>query len=371
MSAGRSAARWVLWFGVLALATAAFAAIRPLEDRSYVPLTFLLVVLGGSIGAGYRLGYALATASFLAMDFFLQTPYHRVLDFGSPSDLVTLVSFYAVAGVVSQLLDSARSERDLAVARAAEIAELSRERQRLIAEAEHARALREAERMKDFVLTSVSHDLRTPLTTIKALAQEEQRTGRSRADEIERQADRLARMVSDLLDLSRLRSGTFAVALELNAAEDVIGAAIRQCEGVLEGRRVAAAVDPGAPALYGRFDFLLTLRVLGNLIENALRFTPPGGEVEVTPRREGDALVIAVADHGPGVPEGERERIFQPFYRPDGAPPDLEHAGLGLAIARALAEAQGGTTRCRPRPGGGSVFEVSLPAADVELDAES
>jgi two-component system sensor histidine kinase KdpD len=360
------AARWVLWFGVLVLVTAVLVPHRSEADQSYIPLAYLLVVLGGSIGAGHRLGFALATVSFLVMDFFLQPPYGRVLTFARPTDFVTLLSFYAVAGVASQLLESARRERDLALGRADEIAALSRERERLVAEAEHVAALRETERLKDFVLTSVSHDLRTPVTTIKALAQEEQRTGASRAAEIEQQADRLSRMVGDLLDLSRLRSGTFGAEPELNAAEDVIGAAIRQCEGILEGRRVSAVIDHGAPALYGTFDFLLTLRILGNLIENALRVSPRGGQVEVSPRREGDALVIAVADRGSGVPEAERERIFEPFYRPQGSPPDLGRAGLGLAIARALAQAQGGTVQTRERPGGGSVFEVRLPLADPE-----
>ena len=363
--------RWVLWFGMVALVTAVLVPIRSEADQSYIPLAYLLIVLGGSLGAGHRLGFALATVSFLVIDFFLQTPYNRVLTFGRPADFVTLAAFYAVAGVASRLLESARAERDLALLRADQVTALSRERERLIAEVEHVGALREAERMKDFVLTSVSHDLRTPLTTIKALAQEEQRTGTSRAAEIENQADRLSRMVSDLLDLSRLRSGTFRVEAELNAAEDVIGAAIRQVEGILNGRKVGALIDSSAPALYGHFDFLLTLRILGNLVENALKVTAPGGTVEVSPSRDERGLVIGVADRGPGVPEVERERIFEPFYRPQGSPPDHGRAGLGLAIARALAEAQGGSIRSRPRTGGGAVFEIILPAADEPPEARS
>jgi signal transduction histidine kinase len=126
-------------------------------------------------------------------------------------------------------------------------------------------------------------------------------------------------------------------------------------------------LDPAAPALYGSFDFLSTLRILGNLIENALRVTPPGGRVEVSPRRDGAMVVIEVADRGPGVPEAERGRLFEPFYRPRGSPPDLGRAGLGLAIAQALAQAQGGGVGYRERAGGGSVFQVALPAADTPL----
>ena len=362
--------RWILWFAMVALVTAVLVPIRSETEQSYIPLAFLLIVLGGSIGAGAGLGFALATVSFLVMDYFLQAPYGLVFTFARPADFVTLASFYAVAGVASRLLASARQERDLALGRADEIASLSQERERLIAETEHLAALREAERLKEFVLTSVSHDLRTPLTTIKALAQEEQRTGASRGAEIEAQVDRLSRMVGDLLDLSRLRSGEFGAKVELNSADDVIGAAIRQCAGILDGKRVSAVIDARQPALYGTFDFLLTLRILGNLIENALRFSPAGGEVQVAPRRDGLRLVIAVADRGPGIPERERDRIFEPFYRPSGSPPDQGRTGLGLAIARALAREQGGFVETLPRPGGGSVFELTLPGAEVEAPEE-
>ena len=235
----------------------------------------------------------------------------------------------------------------------------------LAGEAERAAALREADRMKDFVLASVSHDLRTPLTAIKALAQEQGRTGASLSGEIEVQVDRLTRMVADLLDLSRLRAGAFAVAPELNSAEDLVGAAVRQCAPLADGRHIRAPFDAAAPALYGQFDFVQSLRILVNLIENSLRFTPPLGEVEVAARREDEWLVLSVSDRGPGIALGERERVFDAFYRPAGAPADRGRAGLGLAIARTLAEAQHGRVTYLDRAGGGSTLEVRLPAADV------
>jgi K+-sensing histidine kinase KdpD len=353
---------WLLWGLTLTLVTALLVTFRG-QGGSYYPLPFLLVVLGGSATAGRKLGFTLAGASFLIMDYLIQAPYYRLFSFGRLEDLVTLVAFFVTAAVASELLQRLRRERDRAEIYAEEVAALSREREHLFAEAEKMKAVREAERLKEFVLASVSHDLRTPLTTIKALAQEEQRTGESHAAGIEEQADRLSRLVGDLLDLSRLRSGTFPVAPELNAAEDVIGAAIRQCEGLLDGRRVVAAVDETAPALYGTFDFVLTLRILNNLLGNALRFTPSGGEVEIAVRQEGALLVFSVADRGPGISAREREHVFKPFYRPEGSPPDRGRVGLGLAIGRTLAEAQGGTLRYRDRDGGGSVLELTLPAA--------
>jgi len=249
-------------------------------------------------------------------------------------------------------------------------AALGVERVRLAADAERAEALREADRLKNALLASVSHDLRTPLTTIKALAHDIRSDGDERAVTIEEEADRLNRFVADLLDLSRLAGGALAVAPEINAAEDLVGAALQRASGALGGRVVAVSLDPAEPLLLGRFDFVHALRVLVNLLENAHKYSPPGTAVEVAARRAGDGLELAVADRGPGVPPAERERIFEPFYRPAGSSPDVGGAGLGLSIARRLAEAQGGTLRYEAREGGGSRFVLRVPAADVaELDA--
>ncbi|MFI5310323.1 MAG: ATP-binding protein [Gemmatimonadales bacterium] len=459
MRPDRVAGRWLLWGGLLVIVSVALVSMREVSEQTYVPITYLLVVLGGSASGGRRLGFALACASFLIIDYYLQAPYNQ-LSFGKSIDFVTLATFMVTAGVASELLDRARRDRDEALRRADEVTALSRlgseslsaaraadavaavasmvrielgaeectltpgesagsaqeardprvlvlplfvherragtlvvrhrepiafrpgqrtfldalsyyaalalERARLAGEAEKIAALREADRIKDFVLASVSHDLRTPLTTIKALAQDEQRTGVRRAAEIEEQADRLTRVVADLLDLSRLRAGTFTVAPDLNAAEDVIGAALRQCEPLVGDTALRADLDEAAPALYGRFDFVQTLRVLVNLIENALRYTPPGGEVLLAACRDGSHLVFSVSDRGPGIAESERERAFEAFYRPAGSLADQGRAGLGLAIARTIAEAQGGSVTYHERSGGGSTFEVRLPAADVD-----
>lgn len=244
-------------------------------------------------------------------------------------------------------------------------AALAVDRVRLVKEAEHAEALREADRLKDIVLASVSHDLRTPLTTIKALAQSEAMQGNQAAAAIEEQADRLTRLVSDLLDLSRLKGGGFSVQPELNTAEDLLGAAVRQAQGLLDGRTLRTVVDLDSPALVGHFDFAQALRALGNLLENAIRYSPPGEPIELGATRDGDMLVFTVADRGPGVQREDVTRIFEPFYRSTNAPPDSGRAGLGLSIARTLTEMQGGRIDYQARPGGGSVFSLRLPATEV------
>ena len=249
-------------------------------------------------------------------------------------------------------------------------AALGVERVRLVAQAEHAEALRQADGLKDALLASVSHDLRTPLTTIKALAHDIRADGDLRAVTIEDEADRLNRFVADLLDLSRLAGGALVVTPELNTADDLVGAALQRVSGAVGARVLDVSLDASEPLLVGRFDFAHALRILVNLIENALKYSPADAPIAIDARRAGDVLEFSVADRGAGVPVPERERIFEPFYRPAGSPPDAGSAGLGLSIARRLAEAQGGTLDHEPRAGGGSRFVLRVPAADVgDLDA--
>jgi len=244
-------------------------------------------------------------------------------------------------------------------------AALGADRLRLAREMERANALREESRAKDEVLATVSHDLRTPLTTIKLLAQRATARGEASGESIEAEVDRLADLVTNVLDLSRIRAGGVRLDVELNTAEDLVGAAIRRTAGIAQDRSIVPYLDFDSPALTGRFDFVQSLRIVGNLVDNALRYAGPGGEVEVHATREGPWLAIRVADRGPGIPVAERERIFEPFYRPKSESPDVGHAGLGLSIAKRLAELQGGRLTFEPRFGGGSVFTLHLPAAEA------
>jgi two-component system sensor histidine kinase KdpD len=125
------------------------------------------------------------------------------------------------------------------------------------------------------------------------------------------------------------------------------------------------ALDTPDLVLLGRFDFVHSLRVLTNLIENAHKYSPPDTRVEVRARRRGDRLVFTVADQGPGVPPGEEDQIFEAFYRPSGVPPDTAGTGLGLSIAQRLAKAQQGGLSYEPRAGGGSNFLFWVPAAEL------
>lgn len=261
--------------------------------------------------------------------------------------------------------------RERLVAALTYYAALGAERARLERTAEHLEAMREADRMRNTVLASVSHDLRTPLTTIRALAHELGALGDERSELIEQEADRLNGFVSDMLDMSRLASGHFPLHPTIVPVDELVTAALQQVEGSYGGRAIRVQL-PGDDAFpLARLDLTHSVRILVNLLDNARKYAPGDSPVDLTVARDGAMMRIAVADRGPGVPPDESERIFDALYRPATARPDVGSAGLGLAIARGLATAQGGTLTYAPRDGGGSVFTLSLPAAELgEIDAE-
>ena len=246
-------------------------------------------------------------------------------------------------------------------------AALGVERVQLAADASHTATLRETDRLKNALLAAVSHDLRTPLTTVKALAhtiaERGAEPGDANATSIVEEADRLTSLVTDLLDYSRLTGGALHLAPEIESAEDLIGAALAQARGVLGSRAVHVSDGDATTILLGRFDLVHSVRAIVNLIENAVKYSAPDSAIEIDVHCDDRELVISVADRGIGVSLEERERIFEPFHRAPGTPRAAQGAGLGLAIARGLATAQGGNVTYEARAGGGSVFSLRLPAA--------
>lgn len=335
--------RWIVAAGAAAGLTAVVGLLLWLRDtlgQSHVALVLLLVVLCGSAAGGRRIGFALSGASFLAFNWLFLPPY-GTLHVANALDWLVLGVFLATSLVAAQLLHRAKAE--------------ARER---------ARAT-EMDRLKDALLASVSHDLRTPITTIKALAHDLRALGDERVEIIEQECDRLNRTVADMLDLSRLSAGALPVRPDLNAVEDLLGALVQRVEPAIGDHRLDVALPAGEPLLLGRFDLVHSLRILQNLVENAARYSPPGMPVEVEASRVGEHVLVEVRDRGPGIPASEAERVFESFYRPEDSVADGGSAGLGLAISRQLAEAQGGRLTYASRAEGGSVFTLRLPVADL------
>ena len=345
-----------LWLFFVAGVTLVLWTYRDILDQAHMALAYLLLVLGSSAREGRLVGLVTALVCFLLFNFFLLPPYYT-LNIEDPLEWWVLVSFLITGAVAAELLHREQRAVALAERRAVDI-------ERLAAEAKHVDALREADRLKDAMLANVSHDLRTPLTSIRAIAAEMRAQGSEGGAIIEEEAERLSRFVTDLLDLSRIRAGALPVEPALNAAEDLIGAALERVRALSGASDIRVVLPPGSDVPVGRFDFVQALRALVNLLENALRYSPPGAPVEVEVSRRMGALLLEVRDRGPGIPQEDQERLFEPFQR--GTVTAGRHGmGLGLAIARGTARALGGDVEYHNREGGGSVFTLRLPAADL------
>jgi two-component system, OmpR family, sensor histidine kinase KdpD len=332
---------WLAWWTALAVATVVLAAFRARVDEAHVVLVFLLVILGGSAAGGRLLGVLLSFAAFLVVDWEFLPPYGTLV-VRNPLDWIALLTFLVTSLVAAQLLYVARARRDAV---------------------ERAEALREAARLKDALIATVSHDLRTPLTSIVGLAHALAERGDEEAVVIEEEAQRLSRFVTDVLDVARLSTGNFPLDIQPNALDDLLGVVVRQFAGRVDRHRLRASLDHPDEIVIGHFDFAQSVRIVTNLVENALKYSPLDSPVLLAGGGEGDMLVVRVTDDGPGLPPEQAERAFEPFTRVTDAPPDTGSAGLGLSIARGLAEAQGGRIEYKRRAGGGSLFLLSLPAA--------
>ena len=237
------------------------------------------------------------------------------------------------------------------------------DRERLQTEALEAEALRRSDAMKTALLRSVSHDLRSPLMAILTSASALDRADLELAEEdrhelleaILIEAARLDRIVSNLLDLSRLQSGAAQPDPALCSVDDLVVQAIADVD---DADRVQVALGAGSPAV--RADAHQIERALANLIENALKYSPPEEPVRLQVSGTPSEVHVRVIDHGPGIPAEELDRLFEPFQR-GGTAAGQRGAGLGLAIARGFAEANGGRVWAESRAGQGATFVLALP----------
>jgi two-component system sensor histidine kinase KdpD len=238
-------------------------------------------------------------------------------------------------------------------------------RSRLVEEAQAAAVHARTEELRSSLLSSVSHDLRTPLAAItgavSALRDEASGAGAPERAEllatIAEEAGRLERLLANLLDMTRLESGGLEPKREWVPLEEIVGAALGRLEKQLDGREVRTEIPPDLPLAFG--DPLLLEQLVLNLLENAAKHTPPGTPIEIRAAAADGVLELEVADRGGGLAPGDETRIFEKFQR--GARSGLGGVGLGLAICRGIASAHGGSIRAENRPGGGAVFRLVLP----------
>jgi two-component system, OmpR family, sensor histidine kinase KdpD len=240
------------------------------------------------------------------------------------------------------------------------------EQQRLAAEAEAAKPIAAADRMRTALLTAVSHDLRTPLASAKAavtsLRSPDVHWDESDTEELlataDESLDKLTRLVANLLDMSRLQAGALSLFPRPSGLDEIVALALDDLGPA--GRDISVEIPDALPAV--RADPAILERVVVNLTENALRYSPAGKSPLLAASALGDRVELRVVDRGPGISDGDKERMFVPFQRL-GDTDNTTGVGLGLALSRGLTEAMGGTLTAEDTPGGGLTMTVSLPAA--------
>lgn len=261
----------------------------------------------------------------------------------------------------------------------ARLAALALERARLAKRAEEAAVRAHTEETRSSLLSAVSHDLRTPLAAITGAGTTLRDQGASlddaqRADLLDticEEADRLERLVRNLLDLTRLESDALEVRREWIPLEEIVGSALMRLDARLDGRPIKTDLPADLPLI--SVDAVLVEQALVNLLENAAKYTPAGTEIAIAARVDESSVAIDVADRGPGLAAGDEARIFDKFFR--GRNAGTTGAGLGLAICRGVAHAHRGTLVAVTRPDGGALFRMTLPrigqapAPPPELDA--
>jgi two-component system sensor histidine kinase KdpD len=239
-------------------------------------------------------------------------------------------------------------------------------RVRLAEQARKTQVGMEAERLRNSLLSSISHDLRTPLATIfgaaSTLMEEEDTLRAEDKRELTRaiydEALRMSSLANNILDMARLDAGAIELNKQWYPLEEMIGTVLTRLQKRLEGRRVTVKLPPGIPMIY--VDTVMIEQVLINLLENVLRYNPERSPVAITAEVSAFAAEISVADQGPGIPKGLENQLFEKFYRVRNEAAQ-SGVGLGLAICRAIIEAHGGRIQAQNQPTGGAIFSFVIP----------
>ncbi len=340
----------------------------PVVNQTTVALCLLLVVLFAARNLGGAAAVTASVASMLAFNFFFLPPT-GTLTIADPFNLVALAAFLAVALTVGELSSRAHRRAEEAEASRLEVQRLYAELKDAFERSADAEALRRSDQLKSALLDAVTHDLRTPLTSIKASitalieapATLDEAGRHELLDVVNEEADRLDRIIGDLVSLARVEAG---VGLESRwcALDEVARAALARVGA--EASRVRLLSPPEPPAIMA--DARAIEEVWVQLLQNALRCAPGDSPVTVEIAAREGVAEVRFEDEGPGVPVADRDRIFEKFYRGAGGRPGS--LGLGLAIARGIVLAHGGSINVTDRRDGrrGAAFVVRLPMGDDE-----
>lgn len=342
---------WIAGPCAAALATAV-SLVSGMNATGASALYVLSVLLAVSVAK--LKGALLASAiSFFCLNYFFTPPRGTFL-VEKGEDLVALVVFLAVAVVVSGLFSS--------------VSALAVERRVLDEQARNARLESEASNLRAAMFSAVTHDLKSPITSIKVsvdsllnqtsqLAEED---ARALLEGIASETDRLTRLVTNVLDLARFEAGAMQPNLVEADILELLGVVLKRMSSTINGHPLEVKAESDLPEV--RVDVVQMEHILTNLVENAVCFSSAGSPIELLITATDRAVEIQIVDHGPGVPPEERERVMDPFYRMD-RDRSRGGSGLGLAIVQAMISAQGGTFRLQETSGGGATAVASVPTA--------
>jgi two-component system sensor histidine kinase KdpD len=346
----------------LALVTGAIELLKGHVPVLSLAVLYLLAIIPVAVAWGLVFAVGVAIGSMLAFNFFFVPPLYT-FTIEDTKNWFALLVFVVTAVVVSELASRSRRRAEEAEAAFRALRDLTEERERLAEGVLEAEALRRSDALKTALLRSVSHDLRSPLTAILASADALASPGLTLAPEdrlglaetIRDEATRLDRVVEQLLDLSRLEAGAAEPHRELWHVDELVAQALSGLG--TEAGRVRLEIGSETPPV--EVDAAQVERVLANLLDNALQYSPPGSFVLLRAEPGVTELRIHVVDSGAGLPDEQRDALFQPFRRGAAG----HGSGLGLAIARGFAEANGGRLWAQDDPGGGHLV-LSLPLAE-------
>jgi K+-sensing histidine kinase KdpD len=367
-------------FAVCGVAVVA-GALAPFNDRlssTTVALALLLIVLFAATGWGSRPALLAALLGVICFNFFFLPPV-QTFTIADPQNWVAMAAFLITALVAGELSARVKRRAEEAEAGRRELERLYNEYRVAAERARQAEVFEQSERLKSALLDAVTHDLRTPLTSVKAavttLLDETEVTlddeaRREFLEVINEEADRLNHFVENMVELARIEAGAINLRRRWSSVEEIVAMARARAEALTRDHRLESELESELPV--ARVDASLIAEVLYSLIDNAAKYSPAGSRIKIFARRAGNGMImIAVEDEGRGIPAELRERVFDKFFRAtaEGAanPGRPRGLGMGLAIARGIVEAHGGRIWVESESGGvGARIAFTIPVGDED-----
>jgi two-component system sensor histidine kinase KdpD len=369
-------------------------ALGPFHEQinsTTVALAFLLVVLFVALFWGSRPALLASVVAAVCFNYFFLPPLYT-LTIAHPQNWVALIVFFTTAMAVGQLSALAKQRAEEAEQARSEIESLYRQLQVAFEQASQAEALKQSEKLKSALLDAVTHDLRTPLASIKAsittLIDEAQ--GRTEDDQpvsldaasrfemleiINEESDRLNRFIGGLIEMARIEAGELGLRRRWGPIDEMVSAAIARADPVTQRHFVRIDIEKELPVV--RVDERAVSEVVYTLVDNAAKYSPEGSSIRINARRAGEEVIqVEVEDNGCGSPPEFRERVFEKFFRATRDGDITTHqpsgTGMGLAIAKGIVEAHQGKIWIEPGTGGkGTRVVFTLPIGDEEIVPDS